>query len=67
MKLGACHLWGDSLEAFRSDLRLAAELGFGIAAIGDDQYHKRHDPVSCVAIISILAKARSRAQHMPTA
>jgi 5,10-methylenetetrahydromethanopterin reductase len=35
MKLGACHLWGDSLEAFRSDLRLAAELGFGIAAIGD--------------------------------
>src|SRR4030081_1403099 len=35
MKLGACHLWGDSLDAFRSDLRLAAELGFGIAAIGD--------------------------------
>ena len=35
MKLGACHLWGDSLEAFRSDLRLAAELGYGIAAIGD--------------------------------
>ncbi len=35
MQLGACHLWGDSLEAFRSDLRLAAELGFGIAAVGD--------------------------------
>jgi len=35
MKLGACHLWGDSLEAFRSDLRLAAELGYGIAAVGD--------------------------------
>jgi alkanesulfonate monooxygenase SsuD/methylene tetrahydromethanopterin reductase-like flavin-dependent oxidoreductase (luciferase family) len=35
MKLGACHLWGDSLDAYRSDLRLAAELGFGVAAIGD--------------------------------
>src|ERR1700722_19718206 len=35
MKLGACHLWGDSLDAYRSDLRLAAELGFRIAAIGD--------------------------------
>src|ERR1700691_4329894 len=35
MKQGACHLWGDSLEAFRSDLRLAAELGYGVAAIGD--------------------------------
>jgi 5,10-methylenetetrahydromethanopterin reductase len=35
MKLGACHLWGDSLDAYRSDLRLAAELGFRVAAIGD--------------------------------
>jgi 5,10-methylenetetrahydromethanopterin reductase len=35
VKLGACHLWGDSLEDFRSDLRLAAELGYGIAAVGD--------------------------------
>lgn len=35
MKLGACHLWGESLDAFRSDLRLASELGFGVAAIGD--------------------------------
>jgi 5,10-methylenetetrahydromethanopterin reductase len=35
MKLGACHLWGDSLDAYRSDLRLAAELGFRVAAVGD--------------------------------
>ncbi|HEY3850859.1 MAG TPA: LLM class flavin-dependent oxidoreductase [Steroidobacteraceae bacterium] len=35
MKLGACHLWGESLDAFRSDLRLASELGFAVAAIGD--------------------------------
>jgi 5,10-methylenetetrahydromethanopterin reductase len=35
VKLGACHLWGDSLEDFRGDLRLAAELGYGIAAVGD--------------------------------
>jgi 5,10-methylenetetrahydromethanopterin reductase len=35
MKLGACHLWGASLEEFRGDLKLAADLGFGIAAIGD--------------------------------
>ena len=27
MKLGACHLWGESLDAFRSDLRLASEWG----------------------------------------
>ena len=35
MKLGVCHLWGDSPETYRQELRLSNELGFDIVGIGD--------------------------------
>lgn len=35
MRLGSCHLWGDSLEDFRSEIRLAGELGYEFIGIGD--------------------------------
>lgn len=35
MKLGVCHLWGDSLEQFRRELRLSGDLGYDIIGIGD--------------------------------
>lgn len=35
MKLGVCHMWGDSLEQFRNELRLTRELGYDIVGIGD--------------------------------
>jgi 5,10-methylenetetrahydromethanopterin reductase len=35
MRLGSCHLWGDDLEEFREEVRLAGELGFETIAIGD--------------------------------
>jgi len=35
MKLGVCHLWGDSVDTFREELRLSNELGYDIIGIGD--------------------------------
>lgn len=35
MKLGICSLWGGNLEAFREQVRLAAQLGFDLVTIGD--------------------------------
>ncbi|HLS97187.1 MAG: LLM class flavin-dependent oxidoreductase [Porticoccaceae bacterium] len=35
MKLGVCHLWGESVETFREELRLSNELGYDIIGIGD--------------------------------
>jgi 5,10-methylenetetrahydromethanopterin reductase len=35
MRLGSCHLWGDDLAEFRNEVRLSAELGFELIAIGD--------------------------------
>src|SRR5690606_17546822 len=35
MKLGTIHLWGDDLAAFRSDIRLASDLGYEYIGIGD--------------------------------
>lgn len=35
MKLGVCHLWGESIETFREELRLSNELGYEIIGIGD--------------------------------
>jgi len=35
MRLGSCHLWGDSLSEFRNEVRTASELGYEVAAIGD--------------------------------
>lgn len=35
MKLGICSLWGDSLEQFRNEIRLASDLGFDLITVGD--------------------------------
>jgi alkanesulfonate monooxygenase SsuD/methylene tetrahydromethanopterin reductase-like flavin-dependent oxidoreductase (luciferase family) len=35
MKLGICSMWGPSLDQFRSEVRLASELGYELIAIGD--------------------------------
>lgn len=35
MKLGVCHLWGESVETFREELRLSNQLGYDIIGIGD--------------------------------
>jgi alkanesulfonate monooxygenase SsuD/methylene tetrahydromethanopterin reductase-like flavin-dependent oxidoreductase (luciferase family) len=35
VRLGSCHLWGDDLAEFRSEVRLASNLGFEVTAIGD--------------------------------
>lgn len=35
MKLGICSLWGDDLDAFRGQVRLAAQHGFDLVTVGD--------------------------------
>ncbi len=35
MKLGICSLWGNDLDAFRDQIRLAAELDYELITIGD--------------------------------
>jgi len=35
MKLGICSMWGDRLEAFREEVRLASDLGFELITVGD--------------------------------
>ena len=35
MKLGICSMWGPSLEQFRSEVRLASELGYDLVTVGD--------------------------------
>lgn len=35
MRLGSCHLWGESLQDFRNEIRLASELGYDFIGIGD--------------------------------
>lgn len=35
MKLGICSMWGDRLDGFREEVRLAADLGFELISVGD--------------------------------
>ncbi|WP_404476622.1 LLM class flavin-dependent oxidoreductase [Novosphingobium sp. BL-52-GroH] len=35
MKLGICSMWGQSLDAFRDEVRLASDLGFDLVTVGD--------------------------------
>ncbi|AMK25673.1 MULTISPECIES: LLM class flavin-dependent oxidoreductase [Sphingobium] len=35
MKLGICSMWGDRLDGFREEVRLAADLGFELITVGD--------------------------------
>ena len=35
MKLGICSLWGDRLEDFQAQIRLASDLGYDLVTVGD--------------------------------
>jgi alkanesulfonate monooxygenase SsuD/methylene tetrahydromethanopterin reductase-like flavin-dependent oxidoreductase (luciferase family) len=35
MQLGAIHMWGEDEQKFRREIRLSAELGFGLVGIGE--------------------------------
>jgi len=35
VKLGICSMWGNSLDAFREEVRLASDLGFELITVGD--------------------------------
>ncbi len=35
MKLGICSLWGGDLQAFRTEIRTASDLGYDVVGIGD--------------------------------
>jgi alkanesulfonate monooxygenase SsuD/methylene tetrahydromethanopterin reductase-like flavin-dependent oxidoreductase (luciferase family) len=35
MRIGTCHLWGESLAGFREEVRLAEQLGFEVITVGD--------------------------------
>jgi hypothetical protein len=35
MKLGICSMWGTSLDQFRSEVRLASDLGYDLISVGD--------------------------------
>jgi alkanesulfonate monooxygenase SsuD/methylene tetrahydromethanopterin reductase-like flavin-dependent oxidoreductase (luciferase family) len=35
MKLGICSMWGDRLDGFREEVRLASDLGFDLISVGD--------------------------------
>lgn len=35
MKLGICSLWGESVDAFREEVRLASDLGYDLITVGD--------------------------------
>jgi alkanesulfonate monooxygenase SsuD/methylene tetrahydromethanopterin reductase-like flavin-dependent oxidoreductase (luciferase family) len=61
MKLGTIHLWGESLEAFRSDVRLAEELGYDVIGIGDSPA-AWHD---LYASLTIAAQETTRATLAP--
>lgn len=35
MKLGICSMWGTTLDLFRSEVRLAAEMDYDLVTVGD--------------------------------
>lgn len=61
MKLGTCHLWGDDLDDFKQQIRLADELGFEVIGIGDSPAGW-HDVYISMAI---AAQEASQATIMP--
>lgn len=61
MKLGVEHMWGDSLDDFRAELKLSDELGYDIIGIGDSPAGWRDLYVS----MSIAAMETKRAMITP--
>jgi alkanesulfonate monooxygenase SsuD/methylene tetrahydromethanopterin reductase-like flavin-dependent oxidoreductase (luciferase family) len=61
MRLGTIALWGDDLERFRAQLRLAEELGYDVIGIGDSPaaWHE------LVVSLTVAAQATERATLTP--
>lgn len=54
MKLGICSLWGSSLNQFRSEVRLASELGYELVTVGDSP-SGWHDMVTSLTLAALDA------------
>lgn len=52
MKLGICSMWGDQLEAFREQVRLASDLGYDLITVGDSPagWHDLYVSLSLAAL-----------------
>ena len=52
MKLGICSMWGESLDSFRDEIRLASDLGFDLVTVGDSPagWHELHVSLTLAAI-----------------
>lgn len=58
MKLGICSMWGTSLDLFRSEVRLAAELDYDLVTVGDSPAGW-HEMVTSMTLAALEApKAR---------
>ncbi|MFA7556110.1 MAG: LLM class flavin-dependent oxidoreductase [Spongiibacteraceae bacterium] len=54
MKLGSCHLWGDDLEDFCNQIKLAHQLGYDLIGVGDSPAGW-HDVYISLAIAAQIA------------
>jgi alkanesulfonate monooxygenase SsuD/methylene tetrahydromethanopterin reductase-like flavin-dependent oxidoreductase (luciferase family) len=52
MKLGICSLWGSDLQAFRTEIQTASDLGYDVIGIGDSPaaWHDLHVSLTLAAI-----------------
>jgi len=58
MKLGSISLWGDSLDDFKTELRTAEELDFGLITVGDSPsgWHELYASLAVAAMETRTAK-----------
>jgi len=54
MKLGICSMWGPSLDLFRSEVKLASDLGYDLVTIGDSP-SGWHEMVTTMTIAALEA------------
>ena len=54
MKLGICSMWGTSVDLFRSEVRLAADMGFDLVTVGDSP-SGWHEMVASMTIAALEA------------
>jgi alkanesulfonate monooxygenase SsuD/methylene tetrahydromethanopterin reductase-like flavin-dependent oxidoreductase (luciferase family) len=57
LRLGTIHLWGEDIEKFRQELRLADELGFSLIGIGDSPagWHELYGSLAAAAHVTQYA------------
>jgi 5,10-methylenetetrahydromethanopterin reductase len=61
MKLGICSMWGTSLDQFRSEVRLASDLGYDLITVGDSPagWHEMVTSLTLAALDAPRAKIGS--------